>query len=236
MKKKIFGVILAAVLVVSQAAMVLAAGSKTAEVAVSGESAGKYEVYEATEETFAETAETAPQTVEAILEINSGAISLQDLADSIRETIADGTETLNMTEEQIETFQEEIAGKSMVTKFFDLQPINGGVKDADGNYVATVSVPSLTATMTNVRIVHFSTERSLWEVITPDNVDYQNKEITAKFADLSPVAIIADVDETATDTAVGTSPQTGTASTWILWIIVAVVLGATGAVTLRKEK
>ena len=87
MKKKIFGAILAAALIVSQAATVFAAGSRTSDVVISGESTGRYEVYEASEETFADTIETAPQTVEAIMEINSGSTPLQDLAEKVREIV-----------------------------------------------------------------------------------------------------------------------------------------------------
>ena len=236
MKKKIFGAILAAALIVSQAATVFAAGSRTSDVVISRGSAGRYEEYEASEETFADTIETAPQTVEAIMEINSGSTPLQDLAEKVREIVSAGTETLNMTEEQIGALETEIEGKSMVTQFFDLVPVDGGVQDADGRYVATLSVPSLTTAMTNVRILHFSTERALWEVITPDDVDYDNQEITATFEDLSPVAIIADVNENAADTAVGTSPQTGMPSVWMFWLGAAVVLAVVAAVTFRKAR
>ena len=46
MKKKLFGTILAAALVVTQAISVFAVGSKTAEVALAGDSVGKYTVQE----------------------------------------------------------------------------------------------------------------------------------------------------------------------------------------------
>ena len=236
MKKKIFGVILAAALVVSQAATVFAAGSRTSDVVVSGDSESYYEVYEGTEETFTDISSTVPETVSTILEINSGSSTLQSLAQTIRDIISAGTETVNMTEEQVSALETEIEGKTMVTQFFDLIPINGGVQNENGQYVATLSVPSLTTAMTNVRILHFSTERALWEVITPDDVNYDSKEITATFEDLSPVAIIADVDETAADNAVGTSPQTGVTSTWMLWLGAAVVLAVAAAVTFRKVR
>lgn len=236
MKKKFFGVILAAALIVTQAVTVFAAGSRTSDVVLSNDSASWYEVYDGTEERFEEVAQSAPQTVEAILQINSGSSRLQNLAQMIRDIIAAGTETLNMTEAQISSLEAELEGKTMVTQFFDLVPINGGRQDENGRYIATLSVPSLTTAMTNVRILHYSTQRALWEVITPDDVDYDNQEITARFEDLSPVAIIADIDENAADNAVGTSPQTGVASTWALWLGAAVVLAVIAAVTFRKAR
>ena len=66
-------------------------------------------------------------------------------------------------------------------------------------------------------------------------VDYTNKEITASFKDLSPVAVIAKVD-TSADNAIGTSPQTGRFPVSVLWIGAAVILGATGVIVFRKRK
>lgn len=79
----------------------------------------------------------------------------------------------------------------MVSPFFDLKPVNGGIKNEEGKYVVTISVPSLTKAMTDVQILHYSTVRNLFELITPTSVDYEGKTITAVFEDLSPVAIIA---------------------------------------------
>ena len=72
MKKKVLGLILTTALLVAQSVNVFAAGSRTADVALSGDSAGNYEVAEATAETFAELAETQKEVVDKILEINAG--------------------------------------------------------------------------------------------------------------------------------------------------------------------
>ena len=77
-----------------------------------------------------------------------------------------------------------------------MEPINGGIKTDDGKYIVTFSVPELTRTMTNVKLLHYSTDRDIWEIITPNEVNYEQKQITAEFIDLSPVAVIADVDKT----------------------------------------
>lgn len=222
MKKKVLGFVLTTALLLAQSVNVFAAGSRTADVALSGDSAGKYEVTEATEETFAELAETKKEVVDKILEINAGTKEVQSIAEEAPE-LAD-----------------ELEGKSMATPFFDLTEINGGVKDADGNYVVTLSIPTLTEAMTNVKVLHYSTVRNVWEIITPSNVDYTNKSLTAAFQDLSPVAVIGDVDESKvndTDTnAVGTSPKTGVASSWMMFAGVAVVLLAVGTVLVKGKK
>lgn len=244
MRKRILGTILAAALVVTSAVSVFAAGSRTTQVTLVGESAASYQVSEGTAENFATAQEAAPKVVEKILQVNEGTLTLPTLVQQLKEIVANTTEgqtELNMTEEEVDALAQEVEGKSMVTQFFDLIPINGGVQTEDGKYIATISVPSLTEAMTNVKILHFSTERLVWEIIEPTDVNYTNKQITAEFQDLSPVAVIADVDESKaaeTDTTgTGIAPKTGVDSTWGVYAAGAVVLlGAAGAMFVIGRK
>ena len=210
MKKKIFGTILAAALVVSQAVTVFAAGSKVGEASLAGDNAGQYTMTAIT--SSVDGGESA--SMEAILAGNANPSSLQAVAD-VAPDLAD-----------------ELAGKEAITPFFDL---TSALATEDG-YAVTLSVSSLTSAMTDVKLLHYSTVRSLWEIVEPTNVDYANKLISAEFEDLSPVAVIANTGAAASDGAEGTSPQTGMTSNWMVWLGAAVVLAAAGVVTYRKAR
>ena len=82
MKKKIMGVILAATLIVSQAVTAFA-GSKTSEVVLPNDFAAYYTVTEGTREAFAEAEAVSPQTVDAIIEVNNGSMTLAQLVADI---------------------------------------------------------------------------------------------------------------------------------------------------------
>lgn len=224
MKKRVLGTILAAALIVSQAMSVFAAGSVSGQVALPNEYSSAYQVTEASEETFSELAVSAPDVVNKILAVNQGTETLQSLAEELAPELAD-----------------QVKDKNMVTPFFDLKPINGGVQTEDGKYRVVLSVPNLTEAMTDVMLLHYSTVRSAWELITPEKVDYSSRQITAVFEDLSPVAVIANTkaasaDSTLGGTAAGTSPKTGYANIWMLWAGAAAVLAAAGGLTWRKSR
>lgn len=218
MKKRLFGTLLAAALVVTQVVSVFAAGSKTTQATPAGESVGKYEITEGTAENFSEVKEQA--VLDKILAVNNGTATLESIA------------------EQAEAIKDELTGKVLVTKFFDLVPINGGVKTEDGKYKVTFTVPNLTEALQDVKVLHYSTQRAVWEVITPDNVNYSTKEITAQFEDLSPVAVIGKNTGagTSTDSTTGTSPKTGVASDWILYAGASVVLLGAAVVVLGRNR
>ena len=221
MKKRILGTLLAAALVVTQAVSVFAAGSKTTQATPAGESVGKYEMIEGTEENFKEVAEKAPEVVEKIVAINEGTATLESIA------------------EQAEQLKEELTGKVLVTKFFDVKPVEGGVKAEDGKYIVTFHVPNLTEALQDVKVLHYSTERAVWEVINPENVDYAKKEITAKFEDLSPVAIIGKntgAGSSTTDSSASTSPKTGVGSDWGIYVGASVLLLGAAVVVLGRNR
>ena len=218
MKKRILGTLLAAALVVTQAVSVFAAGSKTTQATPAGESVGKYEMIEGTEENFKEVAEKAPEVAEKIMAINEGTATLESIAEQLKE---------------------ELTGKVLVTKFFDVKPVDGGVKAEDGKYIVTFHVPNLTEALQDVKVLHYSTERAVWEVINPENVDYAKKEITAKFEDLSPVAIIGKntgAGSSTTGSSASTSPKTGVGSDWGIYVSASVLLLGAAVVVLGGNR
>lgn len=221
--KRISGVILAMALLVTQGVTAFAAGSRTADVQLQGDNASYYEVTEALEETFSylNGLEEGAAVEEKIMAVNEGMETLQSIA-----------------EEMAPELQTELETKEMITPFFDLTPVNGGIKTEDGNYLVTINVPTLTRAMINIRLLHFSTERNLWELITPTDIDYADQSITAEFEDLSPVAVVSDIDESldVADNAEGTAPKTGGISDWMLWIGAAAVLAVGSAVVYRKTR
>lgn len=223
MKKRVLGTLLAAVLVVSQAVTVFAdRNSTTTNVTVSGDSAQWYEVTGTARENFAylEETEEGKQTLDLIMEINEGEKGLKDLVEAAPSIAA------------------ELEGKTLVTKFFDLTPVNGGKPLPDGSHEVTFVVPELTRAMVNVRLVHYSIERNLWEVITPSDVNYVNKQITAAFKDLSPVAVISDIDESKLigGESNGTSPKTGVKSVWGIYLAGAAMFVGVGTLILISDR
>lgn len=219
MKKKLISLAMLVTVFAMQVVGVSAA-SKTATMAVTGSSKGHYEVDAMDQEELAEVAKADKATAELIKDINAGTKTLEDLAKA-ESSIAS-----------------ELEGKSLVTAFMDLRKIGDVSKTADGKYQVTLSVPALTKGMTDVKVLHFSTARNVWEVITPSNVDLNNKELTFEVQDLSPIAIIAKVNasQAVTNTA-GTSPKTGVDSTNTVPFAGAavVLLGAAAVVAFRKK-
>ena len=48
-------------------------------------------------------------------------------------------------------------------------------ENEEGNYEISISVPSLTDKMENVEILHYSMDRSVWEIVEPTDVDLEKK-------------------------------------------------------------
>lgn len=212
MKKKLFGMILAAVLVVSQAVTVFAAGSKEAGVSPAGDSKGAYTVTEESAAAFSYLEGTADEVLARILAVNEGSAGLDSIAANL-------------------------SGKRMVTDIFNLSEVNGGVKTADGKYLVTLEVTSITSSMTGIQILYYNTVTGEWEVITPTDIDYANQTVTFVIDQLpAPVCVIADTGTAAEDSGKGLSPQTGVTSGWTMWIGAAVVLAGVSLAAYRKLK
>lgn len=218
MKKRLFGTILAAALIVSQAVSAFAAVSKTGELEIAGDSVGWYELREVTEENMPELAQSAPEVVEKVMDINSGAATLQSISD-LAPDLAD-----------------DLDGFIMLSRFYGLIPVNGGVPTEDGKYIVSLSVPGLSGNVKDVRLIYYNTSRNAWEIINPVSVDYANKVITIILEDLfTPVAVIGKLSAGA-DAEIGTSPKTGTSYAWAAWLGAGILLAAAGTAAYKKSK
>ena len=131
----------------------------------------------------------------------------------------------------------ELKDKKVVKSFFDLHA-EGNKKDIcyeEGKmHVVTIEVPGMTKNWKNIVILHYSTIRTEWEMITPKKVDYDKHLITFETQDLSPIAIYADV---VTDGSAGTSPSTeGVSSAWMLYAAMALIVLGSGVVVYQKKR
>lgn len=232
MKKKWMGFFVAAMLIVSQAMCVSAsrvttpvtAGASTdgyaANALGSMNESGVVVSDSMPADTVAEyqtLAAEEPETVDNIRQFNTSQISIQELV-----------------AREAPQLEDVVAGLTAITPVFDVSDINGGRPDEDGNHHVTVSLPSLSTAMTNLRALHYDMAARAWEEIGISDIDYDNKMLTLDFgSSLSPVVIVADVADGA---AVGTSPKTGTVSDWGLWVTAAALLGVASISSYKKAK
>ena len=239
MKKRILAAAMAAVLTVGSAVGVMAEGSRSKNVTLSGEDSGKYVLSQAIDETetYKNLKAEEPETVALIDEVNAGSKTMKTFAE---ELAAMAEETADETAKAaLEEVAKAIENRDFVPGFFDLTPQGNVEKNANGKYEVTLSVPALAEKTTDVAVLHYSTERKIWEVIEPKNVDKENKTITAEFEDFSPVAVIAKegtFDTLTSGGAQGTSPKTEGVSDWMQWAGAAVLLLMTGSGLLLKRK
>lgn len=143
-------------------------------------------------ESFKAIQENAPVVAEMILQVNEGTMEMDAFIEKLNEMTEEiGGETAKAT---LEKAIKDLEGKIFVTAFVDISVDADVEKNEEGKYEVTLNVPSLTSKTTNVMVLHYSTERSVWEVIEPADVDVDAKTVTAEFEDLSPVAVIADAE------------------------------------------
>lgn len=151
-----------------------------------------------------------------------------------------------LTASAADSVKDAVKGKKALTPVFDLKALDGTQK-VDGYHVVTLKVPNLSGSMKDVTVLHFN--GTAWEIVS-STVDYNQKTVTAKFTDLSPVVIIAressdngssgsssgsSSSSSSSSSAAAASPKTGVASDWAMWIGAAVVLGAASVALKKKE-
>ena len=174
---------LAAVMTVGSVSVASAAGSRTMNVTVQAEGisvAAKIEESEA----YKQLKESAPEVVSILDKVNDGTMEMKDVT----------AELTKMAEAALEEVITKLENKDFVTGFVDLTADATAEKNENGKYEVTIDVPSMTDEATGYDVLHYSVERSVWELIEPSETDAEAKTITAEFEDLSPVAVVADAE------------------------------------------
>lgn len=182
---------LAAVMTVGSVSVASAAGSRTMNVTVQAEGisvAAKIEESEA----YKQLKESAPEVVSILDKVNDGTMEMKDVTAELTK-MAEGLtdETAKAALEEVIT---KLGNKDFVTGFVDLTADATAEKNENGKYEVTIDVPSMTDEATGYDVLHYSVERSVWELIEPSETDAEAKTITAEFEDLSPVAVVADAE------------------------------------------
>lgn len=123
---------------------------------------------------------------------------------------------------------------SLLTKLQDLQAFDADGNRLEENVTIGWEVPNLTSELGEVYVLHYSTKADKgWEVIKPDEVNYDTEMITTTFEDLSPVAVIYK----STENVPTENPNTSTSTNAGLYLGVgAVALVAIGLIVFKKHK
>jgi len=90
----------------------------------------------------------------------------------------------------------------------------------------TWEVPNLVNSLKGVKVLHYSTVKNTWEILTPQKVDFDNKSITQHFDDLSPVAVIyktKDSNNTGKSDTDTDSKKTGDTTNVVPYVVLGVV-------------
>lgn len=192
-------------------------GAVSQEFTINGE-AGDTNQYRATFEVPLEDTVTSAEVLDRIVRVNEEPTQIQDI---LKEA-----ETTEEDQSILEKFQllTEIQDLSIVDQSTGI-PVEGLT-----NVTLTWEVPNLTSEMKNIRVLHYSTVRNVWEILTPDKVDFENKAITQTFQDLSPVAVLYTLDD-----GTATSPGTGDSTAIFYYAAAAILAFGVCVVVFRKR-
>ena len=237
-KKVLAGVLTAAMLLTSSIGVFAATSSQSVQSTDAGYVINKDGDSILTTEAFAQLQKDEPEVAAMIEKATKGEITTEQLADEMEAWL----ETADLTDEQKALTEEAIkaikeGNLDFVTPFVELEATGDVQKNANGMYEVNLKVSALTKDMKDVKVLHFSTERGCFEIITPKNVDYDNKIITFEVKDLSPIAILAQKTAATGSSSDGTSPKTeGMNSTWMMLMGAAFVMIAAGCVVVYSKK
>lgn len=184
-KKGFVKVIASCLAVVMTAATVMAAPSPTKNGAVSqdftinGEKADTSK-YKAEFHTSLEDLGLEKELMDTIQAINKDPEKVKEiLTDS--KTIVDEDDDIDVSKLELLTQVQDLSIVDLATGKI--------IKDAK-DVTVTWEVTNLKKDLGEVRVLHYSTVRDVWEILKPEKVDYKEKAVTQHFEDLSPVAVV----------------------------------------------
>lgn len=99
----------------------------------------------------------------------------------------------------------------------------------------TFFVPNLTDDLLDGLGVYYTINGTDWIFVEPSSVDLENQTVTFELPLGEMYFVLVSNGEVLVDAAVGTAPKTGVSSTWMVWVLAAMVLAA-AAVVLGKKR
>lgn len=174
MKKKLFGIGMIVMLILSQVVCV-SARSKQTNLWPAGDSADWFSISPASEENVQALSQSDPQAAETVSKINNG------------------EESVSMIADQQPELADQLKNARMLTTIVNVAPVNGGLKTADGDYLLQVSFPGLTSKVSNLCALYYNAVQKIWQVITPSEIDWDNKVVTMKMKDVSDLSFMSMV-------------------------------------------
>lgn len=170
-----------------------------------------------------------------------------DFSEVENETIVDEITRLNQGETLAEVLFDhdvelpegsdiDLKDYSLLTRLQDLKAYNAQDDEIVENATVSWEVPNLTREAGDVYVLHYSTVREVWEVIEPDEVNYDTKEITATFKDLSPVAVIYKSAGQAAPETDNETPGTSTSTNLTLYLGIGAIAVLAGGFLVFKSK
>lgn len=226
--KKVLTCVLTMVMLLSSVMCVFAGPSRTGGMSATGENAGSYEIgfdfYD--QQSYNSLNQRFPEVATSIQNVNKGSIGVKEFFETLSKN--DG--------EAAKKIENDLKGKEFFTGFANLKIADTAVKNANGKYEVTISVPSLTDSVKGLKIVYYDATAGEWKTMDIKNIDYKNKTVTAEFDGEGIFALIADEGTVSTEGNKGEAPKTEGTSTWMMWSVAAVVLAAAGTVVFMKKR
>ena len=185
MKKGLVRIIAGCLTVVMTAAAVMAAPSPTKngtvsqEFTINGEKADPTQ-YKAEFKTKLEDLDLEKEVLDLINDINKEQEKLQEI----------------LTDKDLVVAKDDkidVEALELLTTIQDLSIVDlatGQIMKDLKDVTLTWEVPNLKKGIGEIRVLHYSTVREVWEILKPEKIDYKENAITQHFEDLSPVAVV----------------------------------------------